>query len=144
MITTTPLFLGPLAAALTAFLELMNTTGGAHVSLVSTLRRLDRYLVKLRGQRCHRSGKSHCGRRSRAFRFHGTGGRAKCIAHWGMYLRVHQLADGVCDVFACKRSAIGKVDARAEFEINAPAIFRNLPFGRKFAFQLLRVTIEPD
>src|SRR5712692_3425232 len=44
MIPATPRFSGPLASALTAFLELMSTTGGSHVSLVSTLRRLDRYL----------------------------------------------------------------------------------------------------
>ena len=46
MTNTTPLFCGPLAAALTAFMELMRTIGGSHVSLVSTLRRLDRYLAQ--------------------------------------------------------------------------------------------------
>jgi integrase/recombinase XerD len=39
-----PLFRGPLALALTAFIDLMRTTGGSHVSLISTLCRLDRYL----------------------------------------------------------------------------------------------------
>lgn len=46
MTNTTPLFCGPLASALTAFMELMRTIGGSHVSLVSTLRRLDRYLAQ--------------------------------------------------------------------------------------------------
>ena len=46
MTNTTPRFCGPLASALTAFLELMRTIGGSHVSLVSTLRRLDRYLAQ--------------------------------------------------------------------------------------------------
>src|SRR5713101_8981392 len=46
MTNTTPRFCGPLASALTAFIELMRTIGGAHVSLMSTLRRLDRYLAQ--------------------------------------------------------------------------------------------------
>jgi integrase/recombinase XerD len=46
MTTPTPLFCGPLASALTAFMELMRTIGGSHVSLVATLRRLDRYLAQ--------------------------------------------------------------------------------------------------
>jgi len=46
MTTTTPLFCGPLASTLTAFMELMRTIGGSHVSLVATLRRLDRYLAQ--------------------------------------------------------------------------------------------------
>ena len=46
MITTTSLFCGPLASPLAAFMELMRTIGGSHVSLVSTLRRLDRYLAQ--------------------------------------------------------------------------------------------------
>lgn len=46
MTNTPPRFCGPLTSALTAFMELMRTTGGSHVSLVSTLRRLDRYLAQ--------------------------------------------------------------------------------------------------
>lgn len=38
------LFCGPLADALVAFVTLMRTTGSSHISLVSTLRRLDRHL----------------------------------------------------------------------------------------------------
>jgi hypothetical protein len=46
MTTTTPLFCGPRASALTAFMERMRTIGGSHVSLVATWRRLDRYLAQ--------------------------------------------------------------------------------------------------
>jgi site-specific recombinase XerD len=44
MIDDSALFCGPMAAALVAFVTLMRTTGSSHVSLVSTLRRLDRHL----------------------------------------------------------------------------------------------------
>ena len=42
----TSLFCGPLAPALTAFMERMRMTGTSHVSLVKTLRRLDRYVAQ--------------------------------------------------------------------------------------------------
>ena len=46
MTTLTSLFCGPLAPALTAFMERMRMTGASHVSLVKTLRRLDRYVAQ--------------------------------------------------------------------------------------------------
>jgi len=46
MMTTPPVFDGPLAAWFDRFAQQMATTGGDHTSLFTTIRRLDRFLVK--------------------------------------------------------------------------------------------------
>ena len=61
-----------------------------------------------------------------------------------MQRRIHQFPHGVDHVVAGERGAVGETHARTQLEIDAAAVFGDLPFGGQLAFQLLGVAIQPD
>ena len=57
---------------------------------------------------------------------------------------IHQLVDRERHVLAGERRAIGELHVAPQLEVDAPAVFRDFPFGRQLAFQLLRIAIQAD